>query len=259
MNTQNIESKIAKLLKLAGSSNAHEAAVAFGKAQELAMKHALDIEEIENAEDEANAKPRPRTVEKVAEVTLCTWGRAVAWKTKIANALGTANRCGIYMYSGKGGSLEAYGQPADLATVKYMFDLIVREIDRLTSKAANGQGRTWGRNFRLGAADEISRRLVQASRLAIEDARIGAREIDHLNCLNGEGLGNHALARVDSALEHFKAVDKAVDRYRAGLGLNKGRGFTGASSYGYGEGRNAGASVGLGGGRAIGSGSKGLN
>lgn len=238
---------VLKLLALAKNNpNVNEAAAAFARAQEIAARHAIDLDTL--ADDEPDTTP-PLTVEAICKREVERMGKVVAWKASLLTVIANANRCKVYTghtyVNGPMRTLCAYGQPSDLDTVAYMYNAIKREIDRLARDTARGKGRSWGRNFRLGAVHEIGQRLTQARAKAVQSAR------DDAFARGGET----ALVRVDRALEHAERIDAACSDYgRDTLRLRSGGGFQGAGSYGYGEGRAAGRSVGLGGGRALSSG-----
>lgn len=248
MSDDKIATLIRKLLKLAANNpSAEEAAAAFGRAQELAAKYRLDLDDV-GVEEEA--EPAPREVEKIVQQTIEHWNRAVPWKLTIAQAVARANDCRTFYVSGTHGGITAYGQERDLQIVSYLYKAISREVDRLARLANVAGGRSWGRNFRMGAADEIATRLARAQRKVLAEAKEEAF---------ARG-GETALVRIDRAEEYSERVSKAVDDY-ADSELNLGRGvsFRDASGYGYRDGRRAGSSVAIsGGGRALRSGATAL-
>lgn len=236
--------RVRKLLALAKNNpNVNEAATAFARAQEIAARHAIDLDTL--SDDEHDTAP-PLTVESIGRREIERMGKVVAWKASLLGVIASANRCKVFTgHDGSQRTLNAYGQPSDLDTVQYMYHAIRKEIDRLARDAARGKGRSWGRNFRLGAVHEIGQRLRQARAKAVQSAR------DDAFARGGET----ALVRVDRALEHAERIDAACESYGSDvLNLRSGGGFRGAGSYGYGEGRAAGRTVGLEGGRALSSG-----
>ena len=236
--------RVRKLLALARNNpSVEEAAVAFARAQELAARLQLDLDDTSGPPEAPDAD---RPVEQIDDLELDTFARAPAWLVELAEAVAHANRCGFYWRSGQrgghAGGVYCYGQPSDMAAVAYMYQAIKREVDRLARHAARGKGRSWGRNFRLGAVEEIGHRLQQARRRAVASAKSEAFE---------QG-GETALVRVDRALEHDQQVRDAVGIYRDEyLNLVPATGFAGAGAYGYDAGRRAGRTVTLGGGRAL--------
>jgi len=220
-----VEDRIRKLLALARNNpSVHEAANAFARAQELAARHALDLDDMGELEPGTHAIFRD--VERVTAQKLCSFRRAPLWLVRLADDLSKLHRCRCY-YTTKVG-IYAYGQPSDLHTVAYMFEAIRQEIDRLASVASRGMGRSWGRNFRLGAVDQIRCRLQRATDTAVRQAKEEAF---------AKG-GDAALVRVSHALEREEKVREAVDAYGERLGLGRSS-FRARGSYGYAEGRKA--------------------
>ncbi len=266
MTKNSIQDKIVKLLKLAADNpNVNEAAVAFARAQELADRHALDLDDLIATDAEDTQEP-PREVEKIQQRIIERCGKAVAWKTILAQAVAKANRCNIFLRSGSlAGGLVAYGQPSDLATVEYIYKAIAREVDKMAKRAVrdykatdpepgwDASPRSYGRSWRMGCSDTIADRFaaldaVETARDEVDDARKKAIESGDEQAL---ASSTHALVRVNQAAEYVAEVEAAVSKYRDGLGLGQGRGFRGAGE-GYGAGRRAGHSVNLGsGGKAL--------
>lgn len=225
--------RVRKLLELARNNpSIEEAANAFARAQEIAARHALDLDDLATAPPDA--PPRRRDVESVCEREIESFNRAAMWKVLLAEAVAGANRCNVYYTAGKGGGITCYGQPSDIDTVGYMYAAIRVEVDRIANAASRGKGRSWGRNFRLGAVHEIDKRLKAATIRVVRELQQEAFKVG----------GETALARVSTALEHDVRVRRAVEEFRGYLGLRRSTHTVG--SYGYGDGRKAGRGVGLG-------------
>jgi hypothetical protein len=241
--------RVRKLLALASNNpSIEEAAVAFARAQEIATAAGLDLDDLGSDEP---IEP-PRTVESMTSEQIDSWDKAVPWKVTICHAVARANSCGTFHYPGRGGGPVAYGQPSDLATVKYLYHAIVQQVETMAAEAiraykANPDAdprwdespRTYGRSWRLGCADAISQRLprpeavVQKVRASIAGQVTGDRST--------------ALVRVDRAADLVASIAVARETFKKGLGLRAGSGFTGArSAGGYSAGRAAGARVSLG-------------
>ena len=96
-----IEDRIRKLLRLAAdNANVNEAANAFAAAQELATRHALDLDNLTDVSEEVEP---PREVENIEDRWIEQWGKAVPWKLTIAGAVARANGCDEYYLSGSTG------------------------------------------------------------------------------------------------------------------------------------------------------------
>lgn len=243
------EDKIRKLLRLAaGTHSTNEAAAAYGRAQDLATRHLLDLDSIDTEIDD-EPPPPPRDVGECAQHLVAAWNNAVAWKANLGLAVAAANACRVYKKPGTG--LYIYGPARELATACTMYAQIEPQIEALAVAAIAGYRteliktygsvkagvndgedtpRIYGRSFRLGCAHEISLRLTPAN-AALKEARDNAATPG-------------ALVRIDAASKYLARVESAVEDYRATLGLSKGRGFSGArSGGGYAAGRVAGANV----------------
>ena len=146
--------KVRKLLRLAESPNAHEAALAAAKAQTLIDEHNLtaSLLSLDTATPEQD-EPIEDFQKKGAP--LDERGRDV-WKSHLASAISRANACRIYL---QGGQIALVGRPSDAAAVRYLYAYLSREVERLCEKDGRGCGRTWRNNYRLGVVDTISRKL----------------------------------------------------------------------------------------------------
>lgn len=244
--TDRIKKRIANLLRLADNNpSAHEAAQAFATAQEMATRHALELDEC--VEDDEQAPPA-REVEGIARRTIERWNKAVPWKITIAHAVARANGCKTYYTSGHGGHITAYGQPSDLETVHTTYLAILAQVEGMAKRAIKAykadpdldprfdeSPRSYGRSWRMGCAAEV-RRLMPARETYVEQERKRIAEASP---------GSTALVRVDAAAEYTTAVAEAVEDYaKTELKLKSGRGFARpSSSAGYRDGRRAGANV----------------
>lgn len=202
--------QIQKLLSLSKNNDSlHEAAAAFKTAQRLMEKYRISEAMLESLDVEAEEE-----IEK--DILHSANGRRLAWwKRTLSSALATVNGCKIYTWKEKDKSLiMIVGEPSDAATVRYMYNYIANEIDRLTKAAAKERGspgKTWCNSFRIGAVDEVSKRLHEAR----EEARDEAEK---------EAEGNStALVRVASAIAKIdkKTVDAKKWMYGNVKGLRK--------------------------------------
>jgi hypothetical protein len=238
--------RIRRLLALSESSNVNEAAAAAAKAAELMAKHQIDAAELQVESGEADEPIEVKDLEVFG-------GKGKPWRGCLAAALAKANACRAYQQRRRvDGEIvvvaRIIGTASGAATVRYMLAYLAREVERLCEAevkrcraewAAMGAGfnaRAFAGSFRLGAADEISRRLGEASESAEVTARASA--------------SGAALARIDCTKER-------VDARSAMLGLRKNRAIQITNSSAFRAGQKAGAGVALGAGPALGSGSKG--
>jgi hypothetical protein len=239
--------RVRKLLELAKSDNVNEAGNAAKQAQILMSRHAITeaMVDVEADDDEA--------MEEIETGLLHREGRQLAtWKGRLGMVMCEVNQCKCYR---NGPSLRIIGRPSDATTVRYLFSYVAREIERLCAQEADlrgNPGRTWRNNFRLGATEEVNRRLREAHK----EARAAMKQ----EAQDGDTLGNGvALVRVNSALAKLDARQEAAEDYgKRVLKLRKGSGsHSRYDSDGRAAGKRAGASIDLGGARAgLGSGER---
>jgi hypothetical protein len=237
--------RIRKLLALAANNpSIEEAATAFARAQEIAMMHGLDLDDLASeTPTDAPVEP-PRTVESITRREIDTWKRRVSWRVTIGNAVARANHCDVF-YTSIG--LYAYGQPSDLETVAYIYAAITSEVEIMANAAVKAyredpdadprwdeSPRTYGRSWRLGCADAIAQRMPRPDAM-LAKAR-AALPSDRTT----------ALVRIDNATEFLARVKTKRDCFAQKLDLTTGTPTVGARSFtGYSAGRTAGSSMAL--------------
>lgn len=286
MSPEDVKARVLQLLSLARNNpEPNEAALAFARAQDIATRHGLELDEIEasgDASTDAGSAPA-REVEKIAAeaIDVCE-GKSVYWRVTIACAVARANGCRPFVRRGT----EAVGQPSDLATARYIATAIIREVDAMATDAVraykareldprfDASPRKYGAAWRTGCADAIANRLrsqtqaIEAERKAIDERRMlalqASTESEQMSKLAG---ATTALVRVERAAEYVARRDAAIEQHpmyrfvflgrngkekRGGWGASGGR----SSREGYSAGRSAGNSMSIGGGsrRAIGGG-----
>lgn len=198
----------AALLRLATSDNAHEAAQAAARAQEIMARHEIteamlsldgavaeddeDIEDFGKREGGALYEPEGK--------------RLQSWRARLAVVVASANGCKAYR---SGMKLHLIGRPSDCETVRYLFGFLGKETERLTDKHGRGMGQTWRANFAVGVVEGIQTALkVMNQRLADE--------------LRAAATSSTALVRVNQALVKVEQKRDAVEvwtREKSGLGL----------------------------------------
>lgn len=218
--------RVRKLLALAQSDNPNEAAAAAAAAQRIALEHKLDVAAL--ASHEATPEITRETLDSG------TRRRPGAWREIVLAGVSTANGVRAIQET----SLEAHrtwlvGRPDDIATTRYLYTWLVREIDRLTD-ASGERGRSARNAFRVGAASAVAHRLEETRRRAMrgresalmrmevsqeaverffpgvrapaptrvsddEALRRGARAGDRIRLESGPGLARGFLARLRAA------------------------------------------------------------
>ncbi len=168
--------KALKLLRLAKSPNAHEAALAAAKAQEVIDRYKLDINDIDFDAQETKRDNEP-VKDFGYEDPLDETSYLQAWITKLSFVVSNHNGCRIIyrkvdtMGDGKnrGAVIKVVGRPSDVQTTRYLYALLRSEVLRLRDEACVGNGRTFKRQFALGVVDTIARKLNE-QRSATEQA-----------------------------------------------------------------------------------------
>jgi hypothetical protein len=249
MNTTPVQDKVIervrKLLALAKSDNANEAAIAAARAAEMMETFGLS---------EALVTGAPTKDPIVEAVSIHTGGRVVHWKGTIAGA--AAKAFGARAYYWNGGHIHLLGRQSAVQAATYTIHYLWREVDRLAGEALRRitavydprwSARKFGNSFRLGAANEIARRLHEQ-----RDAQKAARraELERLATeapVDGEApavRAQQALVRVEADAVEVEEAYKAFSRRHNFKPSSGGRV---SSSWAYAEGREAGKRVALGG------------
>lgn len=291
MNPEEVKVRVLKLLSLARNNpEPNEAALAFARAQDIATRHGLELDEIEGSAEDGASVPE-REVEKIAAeaIDVCE-GKSVYWRVTIACAVARANGCRPYVYRGT----MAVGQPSDLATARYISTAIIREVDAMAADAVriyksreldprfDASPRKYGAAWRTGCADAIANRLrsqaqaIEAERKAIDERRMLAlAAATAAEQIAGLAIATTALVRVERAAEYMTRRDAAIEQhptyklvflrgngkvFKDGKTRERGGGWGASggrsSREGYSAGRSAGNSMNIGGDsrRAIGGG-----
>lgn len=241
--------RIKKLLRLAQSSNVHEAANAAGQAQRLMEEHRIDQAVLDVGDGDGDqAEPDEPIREWLGQDAIHKSARLAQWKVQLTVGLASANACRCYIHNQR--EICLVGRPSDVATIRYLFTYLVREIDRLCRASCKGEGRIAANSFRLGAVSAIRERLLAGR----QEARDAARKK-----LQGDTV---ALVRLETGLAKLDAKAREVDDWvKQHMRLRSGRRGGGSARdwSAYERGRQAGQSISLGGGRAaVGSGAKAI-
>jgi hypothetical protein len=156
----------------------------------------------------------PEDTEAIGEADqpLYSAGRIPLWRRTLARTIAALNGCHVLtraQWSNADGkrsnyrnNIVVFGRPSDTATVRYLFDYLTTEIERLRKRHI-GKGRTWAESFRAGAIDQIKAKMRRAQQEARDDARAKARR---------ESVAlvkiDEALARID---ERHRQAQQWVD------------------------------------------------
>lgn len=214
--------RVRKLLALATSPNAHEAASAAELAQTLIARHRLQqwLDADAVAADEAEA------IDDARDEPLDVARKPRTWKVALATTLADANSCVAYTLDrGKERAIVLVGRAADRAAVLELWTWLVTRIEWLSATHGAGRDRKWHDAYRVGVVATIGERLS-----AVDEQ------------VRGE-LSEGALVRVDPVL---LARRDALERFVSErLRLGRGRSIS-VDAHAYAEGRQAGATLDLG-------------
>jgi Protein of unknown function (DUF2786) len=158
----NIVEKIKKLLALAESSNANEAALAASRAQELMVKYAIE---------EAALAPEQRTVEVIGtEIITTDYKLMPIWHALLAYVLAPSFFCrSFYHKGGKWSKAAIYmvGTPTDRAACIATYNVLKHDIEKMAAIEWAKQpeefavhGRRWKTSFYDGVCATIRVRLT---------------------------------------------------------------------------------------------------
>lgn len=237
MTYQEALEKARKLLSLATSDNPHESAQAAMRAQEIMSRFSIDqaaldtssgsaVEQDEGIEDFTEGDPLDPNDGK---------NNFPRWRWFIAHALDATNQTKCYQHRG---TLGIIGRPSDVATVRYMYAWLIKEVERLTEAKCRGNGRTYTNNFRIGVAQTVARKIEEAHKATIATMR---REAERETT-------STALVRVNVGIAKLEQRAKAVEDW-ADDNLNlrsTGRSKTNFNREAREAGKRAGESINLG-------------
>lgn len=200
---EKIIAKVRSLLGLATSSNPHEAANAAAKAQALLQRHKIEMAALEDVADES--EPVMSGIDAPLER-----GTIPTWRGSLAGALAQANDARAFFNGRRGGKrLYLVGRSSDVNAVRYLYQALSNEVERLAKIAIADpfrdmslNGRTFGNSFRQGAVSMIGERLEASSREVREQAK-------------ADGLST-ALVRVDQQAGEVDAwVEENLGKIRS--------------------------------------------
>lgn len=225
---EDVLEKIRKLLRLAGSDNPNEAALAMGRAQALMARHQIESVDLEVDLPEVGDH---------ADVLDYSGGKLYAWRADLANALAQANRCRLIIRSTWAGEVGPKGNMVyrkrmvlvgtrnDAAAVGYLFALCSRELEELVKRHAQGRGKAYVNSFRRGVVAAITQ-AVLAER---DRTRAWAQGSGHGAALARlDALGAAVEARLGSLKQQETPANPSdilamAEGFRAGQSINVAR------------------------------------
>ena len=233
--------KAVKLLRLAQSSNPHEAALAASRAQEIMDRHKLEGLSADYDTDALNRKPDEPIRDFKADL-MDPGTQSETWKARLASTVADVNECKVYLNRTRATwdskpkvGFAIVGRASDAQTVRYIYGWIVREIERLTEEHCVGYGRTFFNNFRIGCVESVCVRL-----------KLARKETEVTMTKEAVATNNSmALVRVNNAIAKRNEQVFEVERWvKNNLKLRSGgRAYTTLDPTARELGRKAGASI----------------
>ncbi len=184
--------KVAKLLRLAQSDNANEAAQAAARAQELIDRYKLGAVDMDFDLKESAGDMPEEPVQEYEDPLYAGQGRkAETWRGRLALTLAQANQCVVH-YRWRNGKkdLAIIGRPSDAMTVRYLFAYLANEVERL-AHLKRGNGRTWINNYKNGVVEGI------AGQIKLEKSRLRDK-------LRAEAGSSTALVKLNTGLQKME-------------------------------------------------------
>lgn len=178
MSLQSVIEKVNKLLSLSKSSNANEAATAAAMANKLIDQYRLSESDLSQEQNDPLMEDKGFLYET---------GRIVRWKSVLAYILSKHYGCALFnqihfVNGRKASRYKLIGRQSDIEIVKYMFNWLTMECQRLTKQEAYGHGKIFAQSYCAGFVEGIKQQL-HLSRQEIADqadkqamTRINSRE-----------------------------------------------------------------------------------
>lgn len=228
---EKITNRIRKLLALADNNNSvEEAALAASRAQELMLRHQIEVADVEQT-DEEEAAANELVIGEFFE------GRQRSpWKARLWWGTCAAYNCDAYVWNGSSHTnrakkekhtvrYAAAGRKANIEAATYTYKWLKKVILVLAQKEYHHSARRLIRSFCIGAAEMVAERL-----------KVNRKDIYR-------SVSSTALIRADEDLSSIKAA--APDLFKeTGLNVGPGKGSaTHVESGAYHSGRAAGADI----------------
>lgn len=153
-----IVKKIKRLLALSSSDNTHEAESAMLKAQELLVKHNLELSEIEDYKE--------RKVKE--DVTGITFTKA-RWKGRLAKVIASNFKCETYYRTYRSHKVTFLGLEEDVMICKIMTEYAIECIKKVSSKIARAY-REQGRSAK-GVENDFALGFIEGIQSKFEEQR----------------------------------------------------------------------------------------
>lgn len=172
MSTQEVIDKVQKLLTLANSSNANEAAAAAGVANKLIDQYRLSQADLEvSGQVEEPLEEDEGHVYQTGKITL--WKHVLVSELAKHYGLSYWMKC-TYPTGRKVTAFKLVGRKSDIAVAKYMFSWLLLECQRLSDLHVKGEGRVRVASYCLGFVDGVTTQLANSRKEAKKEASTDA-------------------------------------------------------------------------------------
>jgi hypothetical protein len=151
MDRESIVELIQKLLALSKSPNEHEAALAMAKAQELLLKHNLDMATV-TVKDEPQTRDESGLINEVVD-----FEDFQKWQSILLNSISTRNFCRIIKMPM---DYHILGKKANVRSVEAMYNWLEPQIIRLIIQSGYVRGDKT--SFAMGIISTIGRKLDES-------------------------------------------------------------------------------------------------
>jgi hypothetical protein len=157
--TDTLVEKVRKLLALADSPNEHEAALAAQKAQELMLRHGLDMAQVAISEGRTSIAVDASEI-RYEKSRIAPWRRSLAGV--IARAMGGRV---VYEHGDGPATLHLFGPSGTVEPMVALYHYLDTQLTTISAVAtANREetwihGRTWRQSYLRGAIDSLWGRL----------------------------------------------------------------------------------------------------
>jgi hypothetical protein len=170
MTTQEAIAKVRKLLALAKSDNAHEAAVALAAANRIIDAHRISLNDVAEADDPL--------VHNQAE-PLFTSKRAAPYRAMLAQGLSRHYGCYVWINTGSTGKRWIIaGRTSDVEILRYTFAYVDSECVRIARKECRGKGRGYSRDYMIGFVCGVLDKLAESRKQTAEVTETGLVKLD---------------------------------------------------------------------------------
>jgi len=155
--------KVKSLLAKAESTESVEEAASCARlAQGLLFKHRLDMADLAEHDDPIEDQVVPLEPRPFIDT----------WRFRLFGRIARMNGCRGYAKTYiKGILYHMVGKRSDLSLAQYVLVYLIFQIEALCRSHAQGKGRTWANNFRLGAVDAITSKMKEAVQSAKKEAK----------------------------------------------------------------------------------------